>query len=199
MRVASIIVMSLAMLVSPQANAKDIWQQLRTEPGLVVLMRHAIAPGGGDPAGFTLGDCRTQRNLSAEGRSQARAIGRQFRTQEVPIAQVRSSRWCRAADTARLLGLGPVRPTPALDSVFTAPESAATARQRQAERLIRAHRAEPGVLVLVGHQANIIDLTGIAPASGEAVVVRAERDGSIQVVGRISPRPSAMVTVEPPR
>ena len=196
MRIASIIVMSLAMLVSPQANAKDIWQQLRTEPGLVVLMRHAIAPGGGDPAGFTLGDCRTQRNLSAEGRSQARAIGRQFRTQAVPIAQVRSSRWCRAADTARLLGLGTVRPTPALDSVFTASESVATARQRQAERLIRAHREEAGVLVLVGHQANIIDLTGIAPASGEAVVVRADRDGKIRVVGRIPPTPTGMVLVE---
>lgn len=196
MRVASIIVMSLAMLVAPQANAKDIWQQLRTEPGLVVLMRHAIAPGGGDPAGFTLGDCRTQRNLSAEGRSQARAIGRQFRTQGVPIAQVRSSRWCRATDTARLLGLGTVRETPALDSVFTASESVATARQRQAERLIRAHREEAGVLVLVGHQANIIDLTGIAPASGEAVVVRTDRDGRIRVVGRIPPTPTGMVLVE---
>ena len=178
---------SLVMLASPQANAADIWQQMRTEPGLVVLMRHAIAPGGGDPTGFTLGDCSTQRNLSAEGRAQARAIGRQFRAQAVPIAQVRSSRWCRAADTARLLGLGPVRPTPPLDSVFTASQSVAMARKRQAERLIRAHREEPGVLVLVGHQANIIDLTGIAPASGEAVVVRAERDGSIEVVGRIQP------------
>lgn len=185
MRIAAVIVMGLAMLLAPQANATDTWQQLRTEPGLVVLMRHAIAPGGGDPAGFTLGDCRTQRNLSAEGRSQARAIGRQFRIERVPIAQVRSSRWCRAADTARLLGLGTPRPTPALDSAFTASPQVAAQRQRQAERLIRTHRGKPGVLVLVGHQANIIDLTGIAPASGEAVVVRADRNGSIEVVGRI--------------
>lgn len=199
MRIILVAVAALVMLLAPQAEAKDIWQQLRTEPGLVVLMRHAIAPGGGDPAGFTLGDCRTQRNLSAEGRSQARAIGRQFRTKGVPIAQVRSSRWCRAADTARLLGLGNVRRTPALDSVFTAAESVATARKRQAERLIRAHRDEAGVLVLVGHQANIIDLTGVAPASGEAVVVRADRDGKIRVVGRIAPTPTGMVLVEPPR
>jgi phosphohistidine phosphatase SixA len=150
-------------------------------------MRHAIAPGGGDPAGFRLGDCRTQRNLSAQGRSQARAIGQKIRVERVPISGVRSSRWCRARDTARLLGLGPVRPSPALDSVFTASNRLAQQRKRQAERLIRDHRGASGVLVFVGHQANIIDLTGVAPASGGAVVVRADRSGSITVIGQIPP------------
>lgn len=170
--------------VSP-ATASNIWAQLRDEPGVVVLMRHAIAPGGGDPPGFTLGDCSTQRNLSAQGRAQARAIGAQFTRRQIPVAGVRTSRWCRAEQTARLLGLGPVQRSAALDSVFTAPRAAAAIRQRQAERIIRAHRGKPGALILVGHQANIIDLTGIAPASGEAVVVRAEPNGSIRVLGRI--------------
>ena len=169
------------------ANAQGVWSQLREDPGLVVLMRHAIAPGGGDPPGFTLGKCSTQRNLSAEGRSQARSIGREFREQRVPVAAVLSSRWCRAVDTAKLLGLGTARPNLALDSVFTASQQIADRKKRQTEQIIRNHRGKPGVLVLVGHQANIIDLTGVAPDSGGAVIVRADRNGNIKVVGQIPP------------
>jgi phosphohistidine phosphatase SixA len=169
------------------ANAQSLWSQLREDPGLVVLMRHAIAPGGGDPPGFTLGKCSTQRNLSAEGRSQARSIGRAFREQRVPIAAVLSSRWCRAVDTAKLLGLGTARSNSALDSVFTASQQIVDRKKRQTERIIRNHRGKSGVLVLVGHQANIIDLTRIAPSSGGAVIVRADKNGNIKVVGQIPP------------
>lgn len=178
--------MTVAVL-PPAAQAADdgLWQTLRSQDGLVVLYRHAIAPGGGDPADFRLGDCSTQRNLSAEGRQQARDIGRELRRNRVPVDEVRSSRWCRARDTARLMDVGRVRATPALDSVFTAPASRAARQERQTRQLIRAHRGQEGVLLLVGHQANIIDLTGIAPASGEGVVVRADRKGRIRVVDRI--------------
>lgn len=182
---AFLVVLASVVLASP-AQAQDVWSQLRDDRGLVVLMRHAIAPGGGDPAGFRLGDCRTQRLLSAEGRAQARAIGAEFRSRRIPIAEVRSSRWCRATDTATLLDLGPVRPTAALDSVFTASQRVAERKKRGAARIIRDHRGEPGALILVGHQANIIDLTGIAPDSGAAVVVRADAQGRIRVVGELS-------------
>jgi phosphohistidine phosphatase SixA len=185
----SIVALLLIMLPVSPAQAEDIWSQLRDERGLVVLMRHAIAPGGGDPAGFRLGDCRTQRNLSTEGRTQARAIGKRFKEERILISSVRSSRWCRATQTARLLDLGPVRPTAAFDSVFTASNEVARQRQRQAEQLIERHRGRSGVLVMVGHQANIIDLTGIAPASGGAVVVRADRAGKVRVIGQIPPPP----------
>ena len=183
------IAMLLAVITPGTAVAADRtpWQALRSDPGLVVLYRHAIAPGGGDPPGFRLGDCATQRNLSAEGREQARRIGQALRAERIPIAGVRSSRWCRALDTARLMDVGTVRPTPALDSVFTAPQARAERQREQTERLIRAHRGKDGVLVLVGHQANIIDLTGVAPASGEGVVVRAGPDGRVITVGRLSP------------
>jgi hypothetical protein len=83
--------------------------------------------------------------------------------------------------------LGVVRPTSALNSVFTTSEQVAVKRQGQAERIIRGHRNKLGVLVMVAHQSNIIDLTGIAPNSGGAVVVRAERSGKIKVVGQIPP------------
>ena len=181
-----VVVMGMLFLPAP-AHAVEPWSELRNESGLVVLMRHAIAPGGGDPAGFRLGDCETQRQLSAEGRAQARAIGREFRAKQIPIAGIRSSRWCRAIDTANLLNLGTVRTTPALDSVFTASEQVAERKKRMTLQMIRAHQRKSGVLILVGHQANIIDLTGIAPASGGAVVVKADSMGRIRVIGELKP------------
>ena len=167
------------------AQAEDLWSELRDDRGIVVLMRHAIAPGGGDPAGFRLGDCSTQRQLSAQGRAQARAIGREFKAKKIPVAGVLSSRWCRAEGTAKLLNLGTVRTTSALDSVFTASQQVAERKKRQAQRIIREHRGKSGVLVLVGHQANIIDVTGIAPGSGASVVVTADSQGQIKVIGEL--------------
>lgn len=171
------------------ASDPNVLRTLREEDGLTILYRHALAPGTGDPAGFRLGDCSTQRNLSREGREQARDIGRQLVKERVPVTDVRSSRWCRARDTARLMSLGAVRPTPALDSVFTASSVRADRQRRQAERIIRAHAREQGVLVLVGHQVNITDLTGVVPTSGEGVVVRVGRSGELEVVGRLAPPP----------
>jgi len=183
----ALIVVVVGFVSPASAQASDLLSQMQDDRGLVVLMRHAIAPGGGDPAGFTLGDCSTQRQLSAQGRSQARAIGKQFTSQDIPIAGVRSSRWCRAVDTATLLSLGKVRTASALDSVFTASERVADQKRRQTEKIIRDHRNKSGVLILVGHQANIIDLTGIAPDSGGAVVVKADASGRIRVIGQLAP------------
>ena len=162
---------ALVALGSP-AQAADIWDELADSDGLVILYRHALAPGGGDPANFDVDDCATQRNLSAAGRRQAVRMGRQLRTRDIPVAEVISSPWCRSRDTARLMRVGPVREMSRLGSVFQSSDRTAERRERATTKLIRRHAASDGVLVVVGHQANIIDLTGIAPASGEGVVVR---------------------------
>ena len=96
------------------------WQALQRGEA-VALIRHAIAPGTGDPPGFLLRDCSTQRNLSKEGRIQARRIGDFFRAQGIKEALVYSSQWCRCLETARLLGFGPVQELPALNSFFEEP------------------------------------------------------------------------------
>jgi len=163
----------------------DIWQQLRTGRGYAVLLRHALAPGTGDPPGFRLGDCSTQRNLSLEGRRQAIALGAQWRRERMPVERVLTSRWCRARDTARLLAVGTVTAYPALDSSFTVSDATAARRTAKVRALIQRHRGERGVLVLVGHQVNITDLTGIVPSSGGAIVVQARADGSLRVVGSL--------------
>lgn len=169
---------------SPQSQAA-IWTTLREGTGKVVLLRHAIAPGTGDPANFQLADCSTQRNLSEAGREQARQIGAIFRQQNISIAEVYSSQWCRCLETARLLDLGTVEPLPALNSFFgdrsTKPE-----QTRQVQQLIVAHRNTSGVLILVTHQVNITALTNLVPQQGEAIVLETNPQNQIEVVGRLS-------------
>lgn len=140
--------------------------------GLVVLMRHAEAPGTGDPPGFRQDDCATQRNLSDGGRAQARRIGDQLRQLGIRDARVLSSRWCRCRDTAQLLDFGPVAALPALDSFIGRPEDAS--EQTTGLRQFLADLPRDGVpVILVTHQVNITALTGIFPASGEAILLRA--------------------------
>lgn len=178
-------ILSLLIFISAAHAAADdaLWARLR-EGGHVVLIRHARAPGTGDPAGFRVDDCATQRNLSPEGLAQAAAIGAAFRERKVAVGQVLSSRWCRALDTARA-AFGKVEPEPALDSFFR--ESRRGAGQTDRVRaLIKAASKERGNLVLVTHQVNITALTRLFPAEGE-VIVLAARDGAISVVGRMTP------------
>ena len=175
----------LLTVVGP-ATATDVtWSDLRDQKGIVVLMRHALAPGVGDPPGFRLGQCDTQRNLSSEGRQQAQDIGARVRASRIEIACVVSSPWCRSVDTARLLGLGTVRTRAYLGSTFTAPPSVVVARTERLRRLIGSHRGEGGVLIVVAHYANIKDLTGEATSSGEGLAVRVDRTGQLEVLGRL--------------
>ncbi|PTT92429.1 histidine phosphatase family protein [Pelomonas sp. HMWF004] len=153
------------------ASADTEAQRLLQQPaGLVLLMRHATAPGGGDPSGFTLGDCSTQRNLSDEGRAQARHIGQQLRALRLPVAAVWHSQWCRTRETAELMAVGPCQPEPLFNSFFDDPgrEQAFTAQARQ--RL--AAWANPAALLVVTHQVNITALSGVFPSSGEIVAMR---------------------------
>jgi len=152
-------------------------------PGAVVLVRHAqTEPGIGDPPGFRLGDCATQRNLSAAGRAQAQRLGRWLADAGVPVAGVRSSRWCRCLETARL-AFGRVEPWPALDSFF-ADRSGERAQTDQVRRWVLG-AAGPQVPVGVTHQVNLTALTGEWAAMGEALVVRAER-GEVRVIARFA-------------
>ncbi len=165
-----------------ETDEAALWAALR-DGGHVALMRHAIAPGVGDPAGFRLDDCTTQRKLSAQGRAQARAIGERFRANGITTAAVFSSQWCRCLDTARELALGEVVAFPGLNSFFA--DRGEEARHTAAVRALIGERARsPLPLVLVTHQVNITALTGVFPASGEIIVLRVDGD-TPSVAGRI--------------
>jgi phosphohistidine phosphatase SixA len=159
------------------------WAALK-KPGTIVLFRHATAPGGGDPAGHRLDECSTQRNLDEEGRAQARRIGERFRAQGIKVEAVLHSQWCRTRDTAQLAFPGLPKDAPAFNSFFSdrSNEAAQTAAARQQ---LLAWRGT-GVLVVVTHQVNIASLTGLAPASGEGIVLH-KQGRALAVVARITP------------
>jgi phosphohistidine phosphatase SixA len=159
-----------------------LWQALRDRTAFAI-MRHALAPGGGDPPGHRVGDCATQRNLSAEGRAQARAIGDRFRAAGIAEARVVSSQWCRCRDTATELRLGPVEDLPALNSFFGKSSRGPAQTNELRNWLATAPMHKP--LVLVTHQVNISALTRETTSSGEIVVVRRKPDGAMQVLGSL--------------
>lgn len=173
------LVLGLAVPAAASSGEEAAWAALAAG-GHTLLLRHAATePGVGDPPGFRLGDCATQRSLSAEGRAQSRALGERLAARGVAAGPVLSSRWCRCVDTARL-AFGRVEPWPALDSFF-GDRSAEPARTAEVLDRVKAWRG-PGTLVMVTHQVNIVAATGVSPAMGEGVVV--DRGG--RVVGRVS-------------
>lgn len=162
----------LAAFLLPMAHAlaaDDILAPLRNGEA-VLLMRHAEAPGTGDPSGFRLGDCATQRNLSTAGHEQARRAGAALRRHGIEQAAIYSSAWCRCRDTAAGLGLGPVETAVELNSFFGAGDP--DGRQTAALRSLIARLAGGRPSILVTHQVNITALTGVYPASGEAILLR---------------------------
>lgn len=169
----------------PAAQAQDqgeAWQAARA-PGTHLLMRHALAPGVGDPADFSLADYGAQRDLSAAGRRQARRIGERLRAAGVKPDRVLTSQWRRCRDTAVLLGLGEVEDQPALNSFFR-DTSTRRAQTVGVLDLLRRLDAAGEKALLVTHQVNITALTGIFPASGEILVTRLE-DGRLRTLARI--------------
>ncbi|MFN4327500.1 MAG: histidine phosphatase family protein [Limnobacter sp.] len=169
-----------SMLDGVRPNAA--WETLK-QPGVHALMRHATAPGVGDPANFELGRCETQRNLSTQGRQEARQTGEEIRRNKVTFTAVYSSQWCRTQDTAKGLALGPVTELPALNSFFLERDKEAE-QTRGLRQFLQGLKAEDKVL-MVTHQVNITALTGISPSSGELVLIRMQPDGSVRVMGRV--------------
>jgi phosphohistidine phosphatase SixA len=181
-----LVLLMLALGTAAQAQTapdKQAWEALK-RPGTIVLFRHANAPGIGDPSGFAIKACHTQRNLDAEGRAQALHIGERFRQQGVVVSAVLSSQWCRTLETAQLAFPGLVQEAPAFNSFFNdrATESAQAVAAREQ---LGAWRGT-GVLVVVTHQVNIVALTGVSPASGEGVVLH-RKGREFTVVAKIIP------------
>lgn len=164
------------------ASEEEGWEALR-QPGAVAMMRHAIAPGTGDPAHFALGDCATQRNLDERGRAQARAVGEAFRSRGVAPDRILTSQWCRARETAELLGLGAVEELPTLNSFFR--DRSTRDAQTEATRAYLASLEPDETVVLVTHQVNITALTGRIPSSGEIIVFRLGADDAVEVLDEI--------------
>ena len=148
----------------------------------VLMIRHALAPGFGDPEGFKLEDCSTQRNLDDVGRDQARSIGDWLRSRGIENARVYSSQWCRCLETARLMQLGPVTPLPALNSFFQRPQDREP--NLAATKTFIQQNSKPGeLIVMVTHQVTISGITGRWVDSGHGRLLRPGSNGEIELLG----------------
>lgn len=182
---------------SPEAGAESetaiapssddsLWARLQqADQRYFVLMRHAIAPGTGDPANFQLADCSTQRNLSEAGRDQARRTGDAFQQRGIMIDQVLSSQWCRCLETAELMDVGDVEPFPPLNSFFR--DRSSGPEQTAQVRAFMTEQDNPGVTLMVTHFVNISALSGSGVSSGEMVVMQVNDQEELEVVGELEP------------
>lgn len=168
---------ALALLPTLVAASPALIPVLRAG-SCVVMMRHAITDAGvGDPPNFDLDQCSTQRNLSEEGRAQARRIGQWFKAQGLQPRSVQTSPWCRCKDTAEL-AFGKYTELPALASTFD--------NRKDQDAQTKALRTRLGFLpagqfeVWVTHQVNITALTGESTSMGEALVI----SNKAKVLGR---------------
>ena len=172
------------LAATPLAGAGEGQDRIPVK-GHVLMIRHALAPGSGDPANFRIGDCTTQRNLNDTGRDQAGRIGDWLRASGVRAARVYASQWCRCLETAALMKLGPVRELQALNSFYERP------RDREpnlsALRAFLARQpADGNLIVLVTHYVTIAGLSGAAVSSGEGVLLKLVDGGQVTLVRRLN-------------
>lgn len=170
----------------PEGLTPALLAQLRAG-GLVLYFRHFDTEGADAPR-VDLRDCATQRNLSEQGRANAREVGQLLRELRVPVGTVLSGEYCRNRNSATLLA-GRVTPTPALNNPYFRTGTEAD-RQRVIANLRALLRTPPRAgtnTVLVTHEQNLRLTTGWMLAEGEAAVLKPAAEGSFSVLARIRP------------
>jgi len=181
---ATLAAAALACFAVAAQAAEPVPLEELAKPGRVLMLRHANAPGVGDPPGFRIEDCATQRNLDAAGRAQAKALGERLAKAGVARAKVYSSQWCRCLETARLLQLGPVTELPALNSFFGRSQDRQSNVAALRAFLARLPTDGPPV-VLVTHQFTINDFTSQGTVSGGGTIFELNGTGEPRALGGI--------------
>jgi phosphohistidine phosphatase SixA len=182
-----VIILAGSIIVSPSnglAGNNEIIAKLKAG-GHILMIRHALAPGSGDPKYFKIGDCSTQRNLNETGRTQARSIGNWLRSKGVVSARVYSSQWCRCLETAKLMNLGSVQEFPALNSFYERIQD----REPNIGALKDFISRQPiggELIVFVTHFVTIGAIASESVSSGTGVLLELKKDKSYEVVGRLT-------------
>ena len=171
----------LFSLISFQINASEQAWNLAEEGDKIILIRHSLAPGGGDPPGFKIDDCKTQRNLNRKGVNQSKKIGKLFKKNKVPVDQVLSSQWCRCKDTAKY-AFSNFKEFTALNSTFQSPYNKNETKQlKELYNFVKKWDGKGKNLVLITHYSIITAVTNAVPSSGEIVIT----DKNFEVLGTI--------------
>ena len=173
-----IIFISLTSSVKADFN-KKLFNQLE-DGGKLIFIRHAYAPGSGDPSNFNLNDCSTQRNLSEEGRKQAEYIGNFFRDKKIKIDKVLTSEWCRCKETAKI-AFKNFSTNSFLNSFYSSKFSKNKDKQIDALNDYIAKFKSDKNLILITHYVLISEILNYGPSSGEIVV----SDKNFNIIGSI--------------
>ena len=161
----------ISLTFSNQVFSEDKIIESLKEGGKIIFIRHAYAPGGGDPQNFNINDCSTQRNLSDEGINQSKLIGKFFKTKKIKIDKVLSSQWCRCKDTAKY-AFKNYKEFSALNSTFQPPHDKNAKKQiKELKDFIKNWDGKGSNLVLVTHYVIITSITDVVPRSGEIVII----------------------------
>lgn len=179
-KIISLLFIFISLVFSNQAFSNDDLIQSLKEGGKIIFIRHAYAPGGGDPDNFDVNDCSTQRNLNNEGISQSKLIGEFFVKNKIQIDQVLSSEWCRCKDTAKY-AFKNFKTFNALNSFFSSKFAKNEDKQiKDLKHFIQNWKSEKN-LVLVTHYVVISSMLNMAVGSGEIVITNNDYD----VIGTI--------------
>ena len=173
-----IILISFTTPIKADLN-KNLLNQLE-DGGKLIFIRHAYAPGGGDPNNFNLNDCSTQRNLNNEGREQAKYIGEFFKKNKIQIDKVLSSEWCRCKETAKI-AFKNFSTNSFLNSFYSF--KYAKNKEKQIEMLndyVKKFKSNQN-LIFVTHYVLISEVLNYAPSSGEIVV----SDKNFNIIGSV--------------
>ena len=171
----------LFLIISFYLNASEQAWKIAEEGNKIILIRHSLALGGGDPAGFKVDDCKTQRNLNRTGINQSKKIGKLFKKNKIPVDQVLSSQWCRCKDTAKY-AFGDFKEFTALNSTFQSPyDRNATKQLKDLYAFVKDWDSNGKNLVLVTHYSIITAVTNAVPSSGELVIT----DKNFELLGTI--------------
>ena len=173
-----IIFISLITSIKADSN-KNLINHLADGEKLIFI-RHAYAPGSGDPNNFNLNDCSTQRNLSLDGKKQAQYIGDFFRKNKIKIDQVLSSEWCRCKETAKI-AFNDYSTNSFLNSFYSLEYAKNKDKQIQAlTKYIKNFKSKKN-LIFVTHYVLISEVLNYGPSSGEIVV----SDRNLNIIGSI--------------
>ena len=173
-----IISISLTTVIKADLN-KDLKNQL-LDGNKLIFIRHAYAPGSGDPNNFNLNDCSTQRNLSEEGRKQAQKIGEFFKKNKFKIEKVFSSEWCRCKETAEI-AFKDYSTKNFLNSFYSSKYAKNKTKQIEELNNYVQQLKNNQNIVLVTHYVLISEVLNYAPSSGEIVV----SDKNFNMIGSI--------------
>ena len=175
-----LIILSIFTLILTNVKSDEIIIEQLKKGGNIVFIRHAIAPGGGDPENFRLDDCSTQRNLDGQGIEQSKKMGLFFKQNNIPIDRVLSSEWCRCKDTAKF-AFKDYETFNALNSFFSSKfEKNKEKQMKDLNKFLNNWESNKN-LILITHYVVILESLNKTVSSGEIVVV----DKNLNYIGSV--------------